>query len=139
MRKLTKVKSHIIFAVETTAHDWRALYAMLLKDEYSTMFLTQIQSHFLRELYICKSKTDAKDPLVIADLVRFGRCKASNVPQDKLLALRELCRSRVYLIDTAADLKRKLITFLDRTVPEYKTFYLIHFWGRLLLRYYGSI
>ena len=72
----------------------------------------------MRELYIRKSKTDAKDYLVIADLVRFGRCKANNVPQDKLLALRELCRSRTYLIGVAGDLKRKLIALLDRMFPE---------------------
>lgn len=123
VRKLTKVKSQIIFAMESTAHYWLALYTRLLKDGYSAMVLNPIQSHSLRELYIRKSKTDAKDSLVIADLVRFGRCKASNVPQDKLLALRELCRSRVYLIDAAADLKRKLIALLDRTFPGYETLF----------------
>ena len=65
----------------------------------------------------------AGDSLIIADLVRFGRCKASNVPQDKLLALRELCRSRAYLIDVAADLKRKLIALLDRIFPEYESLF----------------
>lgn len=44
-------------------------------------------------------------------------------PQDKILALRELCRSRAYLVDVAADLKRKLIALLDRTFPEYKALF----------------
>lgn len=87
------------------------------------MVLNPIQSHSLRELYIRKSKTDVKDSLVIADLVRFGRCRASNVPQGKLLALRELCRNCVYLIDAAADLKGKQIALLDRTFPEYETLF----------------
>lgn len=123
VRKLTNVKSQIVFAMESTAHYWLALYARLLKDGYTVIVLNPIQSHSLRELYIRKTKTDAKDSLIIADLVRFGRCQASNVPQDKLLALRELCRSRAYLIDTAADLKRKLITLLDRIFPEYETLF----------------
>lgn len=123
VRKLTNVKSQIIFAMESTAHYWLALYARLLKDGYTVMVLNPIQSHSLRELYIRKAKTDAKDSLIIADLVRFGRCKASNVPQDKLLALRELCRSRAYLIDVAADLKRKLIALLDRIFPEYESLF----------------
>ena len=114
VRRLTLVKSQIVFAMESTAH-----YAILLKDGYAVMVLNPIQSHSLRELYIRKAKTDARDSLVIADLVRFGRCKASNVPQDKILALRELCRSRAYLVDMAADLKRKLIALLDRIFPEY--------------------
>ena len=123
VRKLTNVKSQIVFAMESTAHYWLALYARLLKDGYTVIVLNPIQSHSLRELYIRKTKTDAKDSLIIADLVRFGRCQASNVPQDKLLALRELCRSRAYLIDTAADLKRKLIALLDRIFPEYETLF----------------
>ena len=122
-RKQTRVKSQIIFAMESTAHYWLALYARLIKDGYTVMVLNPIQSHSLRELYIRKAKTDARDSLVIADLVRFGRCQASNVPQDKILALRELCRSRAYLIDVAADLKRKLIALLDRTFPEYESLF----------------
>ena len=123
VRKLTLVKSQIVFAMESTAHYWLALYARLLKDGYTVMVLNPIQSHSLRELYIRKAKTDARDSLVIADLVRFGRCKASNVPQDKILALRELCRSRAYLVDMAADLKRKLIALLDRIFPEYESLF----------------
>lgn len=123
VRKLTNTKSQIVFAMESTAHYWLALYARLLKDGYTVIVLNPIQSHSLRELYIRKTKTDAKDSLIIADLVRFGRCQASNVPQDKILALRELCRSRAYLIDTAADLKRKLIALLDRIFPEYETLF----------------
>lgn len=123
VRKLTLVKSQIVFAMESTAHYWLALYAKLSKDGYTVMVLNPIQSHSLRELYIRKAKTDTKDSLVIADLVRFGRCKASNVPQDKILALRELCRSRAYLIDMAADLKRKLIALLDRIFPEYESLF----------------
>lgn len=123
VRKLTNVKSQIVFAMESTAHYWLALYARLLKDGYTVIVLNPIQSHSLRELYIRKTKTDAKESLIIADLVRFGRCQASNVPQDKVLALRELCRSRAYLIDTAADLKRKLIALLDRIFPEYESLF----------------
>lgn len=123
VRKQTRVKSQIIFAMESTVHYWLALYARLIKDGYTVMVLNPIQSHSLRELYIRKAKTDARDSLVIADLVRFGRCQASNVPQDKILALRELCRSHAYLIDVAADLKRKLIALLDRTFPEYESLF----------------
>ena len=123
VRKLTLVKSQFVFAMESTAHYWLALYARLLKDGYTVMVLNPIQCHSLRELYIRKAKTDARDSLIIADLVRFGRCKASNVPQDKILALRELCRSRSYLIDAAADLKRKLIALLDRIFPEYESLF----------------
>jgi hypothetical protein len=60
---------------------------------------------------------------VIADLIRFNRYRASNVPQDKLLALRELCRGRSYLMDSASDYKRKLTATLDKVFPEYETMF----------------
>ena len=40
--------------------------------------------------------------------------------QDRLLALKELCRNRFYLVDMAGDLKRKLIALIDRVFPEYE-------------------
>lgn len=123
LRKISNIKSMFTLAMESTAHYWLALYARLVKDRYTVMVLNPIQSHSLRELYIRKAKTDARDSLIIADLVRFGRCQASNVPQGKILALRELCRSRAYLIDVAADLKRKLVALLDRTFPEYEALF----------------
>ena len=119
VRRLTLVKSQIVFAMESTAHYWLALYARLLKDGYAVMVLNPIQSHSLRELYIRKAKTDARDSLVIADLVRFGRCKASNVPQDKILALRELCRSRAYLVEYFRSTNPCLILFSARLLLPY--------------------
>ena len=59
--------------------------------------------------------------LVIAETIRFGRYKASSVPQEKLLALRELCRNRFYLIDMGSDLKRKITALLDQVFPEFES------------------
>lgn len=56
VRRLTLVKSQIVFAMESTAHYWLALYARLLKDGYAVMVLNPIQSHSLRELYIRKAR-----------------------------------------------------------------------------------
>jgi transposase len=123
IRKLTIEKSQLVFAMEATAHYWLALYARLTKDGYTVIVINPIQSHALREMYIRKTKTDEKDCLVIADLIRFKRYRASNVPQDKLLGLRELCRSRSYLMDSASDFKRKLTVLLDKIFPEYETMF----------------
>ena len=67
------------------------------------------------------AKTDEIDTLAIAETIRFGRYKPSRVPQDKLLALRELCRNRYYLVDRASDLKRKITALLDQVFPEFET------------------
>lgn len=119
--KLTNLKSQFIFAMESTAHYWLALYTRLKKDGYQVVILNPIQTHTMREMFLRKSKTDAKDSLVIAEVIRFDRYAASDVPQEKLLALKELCRNRSYLMDLAGDLKRKMIALLDRVFPEYET------------------
>lgn len=57
VRKQTCLKSQIVFAMESTAHYWLALYARLSKDGYTVMVLNPIQSYSLRELYIRSKKT----------------------------------------------------------------------------------
>ena len=121
VKKLTNIKCQIVFAMESTAHYWLALYTRLKKDGYTVVVLNPIQTSAMREMFIRKTKTDAKDSFVIAELIRFGRYAESNVAQDKLLALKELCRNRFYLVDMASDLKRKITALIDRVFPEYET------------------
>ena len=93
----------------------------LRKDGYKAIVLNPIQTSAMREMSIRKTKTDSKDSFLIVELIRFGRYAQSNVAQDKLLALKELCRNRYYLVDMASDLKRKAIALIDRIFPEYET------------------
>ncbi len=121
LRKLTNQKSKFIFAMEATSHYWLALYTRLRKEGYRVVVLNPIQTSAMREMLMQDSKTDELDTLVIAETIRFGRYKASSVPQEKLLALRELCRNRFYLIDMGSDLKRKITALLDQVFPEFET------------------
>lgn len=121
LKKLTNVKSQFVFAMESTAHYWLALYTRLRKDGYKAIVLNPIQTSAMREMSIRKTKTDSKDSFLIAELIRFGRYAQSNVAHDKLQALKELCRNRYYLVDMASDLKRKAIALIDRIFPEYET------------------
>lgn len=121
LKKLTNAKSQLVFAMESTAHYWLALYTRLRKDGYKAIVLNPIQTSAMREMAIRKTKTDSKDSFLIAELIRFGRYAQSNVAHDKLQALKELCRNRYYLVDMASDLKRKAIALIDRIFPEYET------------------
>lgn len=121
LKKLTNAKSQLVFAMESTAHYWLALYTRLRKDGYKAIVLNPIQTSAMREMSIRKTKTDSKDSFLIAELIRFGRYAQSNVAQDKLQALKELCRNRYCLVDMASDLKRKAIALIDRIFPEYET------------------
>lgn len=123
LRKLTNHKSEFIFAMEATSHYWLALYTRLRKDGCQAVVLNPIQSHAMRGLFIRETKTDEIDTLIIAETIRFGRYNASRVPKDKLLAMRELCRNRFYLIDMASDLKRKIVALLDQIFPEFESLF----------------
>jgi len=90
--------------MEATSHYWLARYTRLRKEGYQVVILNPIQTSAMREILMQGSKTDELDILVISETIRFGRYKASSVPQEKLLALRELCRNRFYLIDMGSDL-----------------------------------
>ena len=122
MNKITNHKSEFIIAMKSTSHYWLALYTRLCREGYQVVLLNPIQTHAMRELLNQNdTKTDEIDTLAIAETIRFGRYKSSRVPQDKLLALRELCRNRYYLIDMASDLKRKITALLDQVFPEFET------------------
>ncbi len=121
VEKHTHIKSQVIFAMESTAHYWLALYTRLKKDGYHVILLNPIQTSAMRDMFLRKTKTDARDSFIIAELIRFDRYAESNVVQDRLLALKKLCRSRFYLVDMAGDLKRKTTALIDRVFPEYET------------------
>ena len=119
MKEVRKLSCEAVFAMEATGHYWLALYAHLRADKQTVHVINPIQSDALRGLYIRKTKNDAIDAQIIADVVRFGRyCQTSVAPED-ILSLRELCRQRFYIVDTASDFKRKAIALLDQTFPEY--------------------
>lgn len=53
----------------------------------------------------------------------FGRYTEGGMPPSELYELRELCRARSFIVDMTADLKRKVISLLDQTFPEYGTIF----------------
>ena len=56
--KLTSLKGQFIFAMESTAHYWLALYTRLKKDGYQVTVLNPIQTHAMREMLLRKTKTE---------------------------------------------------------------------------------
>jgi len=123
LRRITRTKPQFVFGMESTSHYWLPLFTRLKKEGYAVHVINPIQSHALRGLYIRKLKTDDRDSKIIADLIRFGRYSETQVPQEKRFALREMCRNRFYLVDSASDLKRKATALIDQVFPEYNTLF----------------
>ena len=85
--------------------------------------LNPIQSNVLRGMYIRQVNNDEHDSLIIADVIRFGRYTEGGMTPSELYELRELCRARSFIVAMTADLKRKVISLLDQTFPEYETIF----------------
>ncbi|MDS0525927.1 IS110 family transposase [Clostridium sp. SHJSY1] len=105
--------SKVTFGLEATGHYWLSLYSFLLEKNYTINVINPIQSDSFRNLYIHQTKNDTKDSFIIAEVIRFGRFTTTQLADDKLLSLRQLCRYRLSLIDSVSELKCRIITVLD--------------------------
>jgi transposase len=123
LARLQEVDSPGACALEATGHYWLALYAFLRQAGLEVIVLNPLQTDAYRDSFLRKTKTDRRDSWIIADLVRIGRGRAALVPDRAILQLRELTRFRFSLVDQIADLKRKLLSVLDRVFPEYETLF----------------
>lgn len=112
--------SEVIFGLEATGHYWLSLYSFLLEKGYTINVINPIQSDSFRNLYIRQTKNDTVDSFIIAEVIRFGRFTTTQLADDKLLSLRQLCRYRLSLVDSVSELKCRIITVLDQVFPEYE-------------------
>ena len=111
------------FGMEATGHYWLNLYTKLTDYNVAIHVINPVQSDALRGLYIRKTKNDAKDAFIIAELMRFGKYSETTLSDSELLSLRELTRQRFYLVDCVSDAKRKAVSFIDKIFPEYQTLF----------------
>lgn len=108
--------------LEATGHYWLAVYSFLHDKGYKMHVINPIQTDGWRKgIEIRRRKTDAIDSLLIAELVRYGDFIETRLPDEAILSLKNLTRFRSYLIDSIADLKRKVICVLDQVFPEYQS------------------
>lgn len=123
LETLSKQPEDFEVGMESTSHYWYALYSALKEYGCRIRVLNPIQSNALRGMYIRQVKNDAHDSFLIAEVIRFGRYTEGQTPQPDLHTLRELCRARFFVVDMAADLKKKVIALLDQVFPEYETLF----------------
>ena len=110
----------VVFGLEATGHYWLSLYSFLLEKGYVINVINPIQSDSFRNLYIRQTKNDTKDSFIIAEVIRFGRFTTTQLADEKILSLRQLCRFRLSLVDSVSELKCRIITVLDQVFPEYE-------------------
>ena len=111
--------SKIHAGMEATGPYWLSLYEHFKKLDIRTTVLNPLQVKSYRNENIRGSKTDSIDCLLIVKILRFGDYKPSDLPDEDLLALRQLTRLRADLVKIASGLKMKLLSIFEQIFPEY--------------------
>ncbi len=121
--RVSKLASkEISIGMEATGHYWLNLYSELKKD-YQLKVINPLQSDSLRNFYLRKVKTDKKDCLIVADLLRIGQLEETVVLDPKIRELRQLSRFRAELISQIKAQKQRIVGILDLVFPEYQDFF----------------
>lgn len=117
--------SNIVIGMEATGHYWLSIYSFLYDYNFNSIHvINPIQTDGWRKgIEIRKRKTDIIDSVLIADLIRYGDFVETTLSNEDLFSLRNICRMRNYLVQSAGDLKRKVICVLDQVFPEYQTIF----------------
>lgn len=110
----------VVIGMECTGHYYLSLYCFLFDKGYQVHAINPIQSDAIRNLFLRKTKNDAKDSFLIAETIRIGRFSSTPLADEDILSMRQLCRHRTDLVDYIADQKRKIIGVMDRVFPEYQ-------------------
>ena len=126
LQKLADISTDIsqfVFGMEASGHYWLNLYTWLSDKGFTIHVINPLQSDALRRLQIRRTKTDPIDAQLISECIRLGKYCETNLANDDMLALRDLTRQRFYLVDMAGDIKRKVISMMDRIFPEYESLF----------------
>lgn len=116
-------REEVVIGMEATGHYWLSVHAFLLEQGYDVKVINPIQSEAFRRMYIRQTKNDSKDSFIIAQIMRFGQFSATNLSEETIVALRQLSRYRVALVDSCGDCKRRVIALLDQVFPEYDSLF----------------
>lgn len=121
--RLSISKDELLIGMEATGHYWLSVHAFLLEQEYDVKVINPIQSEAFRKMYIRQTKNDSKDSFIIAQIMRFGQFSTTSLSEEVMVALRQLSRYRLALVDSCGDCKRRVIALLDQVFPEYESLF----------------
>ena len=119
--RLRSLEQDVLIGLEATGHYWLALFEVLSRANFEIVVLNPLQISVYRRSGIRKLKNDRKDAWWIADYIRIANKPPTARQLPILMELRELTRFRYALMDQVGDLKRKILSILDRVFPEYET------------------
>jgi len=118
LKKLDKV----VVGMEPTGHYWKPLANYLILNKITVVMVNPYHTKRAKELDDnSPTKSDKKDALTIARLVRDGRYYEVYMPQDIFAELRVLSNSRISLMKRYNALKNTITAVMDEYFPEIVT------------------
>lgn len=121
--RLSISKEDLFIGMEATGHYWLSVHGYLLEQGFTVKVINPIQSEAFRKMYIRQTKNDSRDSFIIAQIMRFGQFSATNLSEEVIVAMRQLSRYRLTLVDSCGGCKRRIIALLDQVFPEYDTLF----------------
>jgi len=112
----------VIVGMEPTGHYWKPLAHYLRAHDVTVVMINPYHTKRAKELDDnSPTKSDRKDSLTIARLVRDGRYYEVYLPQDAYAELRVLSNTRIGLIKRQNALKNNITAVMDEYFPEIRT------------------
>ncbi len=117
-----KSAEKIIVGMEPTGHYWKAFANYLIKKGITVVLVNPYHTKKSKELDDnSPTKSDVKDALTIAKLVKDGRYYETYLPHDVYAELRVLTANRISLNRRKSAIENTLTAILDEYFPEYET------------------
>lgn len=113
------VPTTVTVGCEATGPYWPNLYEFLTAQGYPMVVRNPFSVKARRGTTLRGTKTDTVDARLIAEIIRRHQVPLSHIPDAAVQGLRELTRLRADLVEQTSDVKRRVITVLDRTFPEF--------------------
>lgn len=124
--------TNVVVGMEPTGHYWKALANFLLKQAKITVVLVNpYHTKKAKELDDnSQTKSDKKDALTIARLVKDGRYFETYLPHDIYAELRGLTTTRQSMLKRYRAIKNTIIAVMDEYFPEFATVFKHQFKGK---------
>jgi len=116
-------KKEFIIGLEATGIYGKNLLEFLKSKGYSVKLLNPFQtSRYREQITLKKVKNDEIDSLVIALLLKSGKFSSGYITDDEYQSLRTLYRNRSSIQADMKDVKKRILTQITVTFPEFENF-----------------
>lgn len=106
--------------MEATGHYHKILFHSLCNAGFEVSITNPIQTDSIKNIGIRKVKSDKMDARKIALLYRFQELRATNIPDEDIECLRNLCRQYYKLSDELTVYKNRLTGIVDQLMLTFK-------------------